>query len=78
MAAMGSPNAKPDLPASKLYRHILDPPKIYSFAVLSDQQTLDNVYPVMLRFSASGPAIRTKCGMGSPPGRPSSTLDFPV
>lgn len=78
---MGATNAKPDLPASTLYRHILDPPKVYSFAVVAAQQTLENVYPVMLRFSASGSVIRMKCGMGPPPGCSATcnpTGEFPI
>ena len=66
LAAMNNTNSGPDIPASTIYRNVLNPSKVMSFEVLSAQQTTENVYPLMLRFSASGSIVRMKCGMGSP------------
>ncbi|CAM9705225.1 unnamed protein product, partial [Ectocarpus sp. 12 AP-2014] len=66
LAAMNNTNTAPEIPPATIYRNIVTPSKGMSFDVISAQQTLENMYLTMARFTASGPIFRKKCGMGSP------------
>ena len=41
LAAMNNTNSGPDIPASTIYRNVLNPSKVMSFEVLSAQQTTE-------------------------------------
>ena len=40
----------------------LNPDTVYTFDLLSAQQTPAGIYPLILYFSSSGPVVRMKCG----------------
>ena len=62
MAATASFNAKPSQPPSVIHHKTLNPDAVYTFDLLSAQQTPAGIYPLILYFSSSGPVVRMKCG----------------